>query len=160
MYNTSYIRIARLFPRQSFNFTKFCCKRAYRKWTSLVPDFFLHLSSIYFSPLLSLFLFTKIPFTSVRQYRSTVAFLVHSTITSRSPVKGLSGESSAIVYPFLIEPKNSFLSCAFRTALIQRSPLCITFGQVRWEGKYPLIFRSDLKIIVKWSFIISFRIRL
>lgn len=98
--------------------------------------------------------------TSVRQYRSTVAFLVHSTITSRSPVKGLSSESSAIVYPFLIEPKNSFLSCAFRTALIQRSPLCITFGQVRWEGKYPLIFRSDLKIIVKWSFIISFRIRL
>lgn len=159
MYNTSYIRIARLFPRwgQSFNFTKFCCKRVYRKWTSLVPDFFLHLSSIYPSPP-SLFLFTKIPFTSVRQYRSTVAFLVHSTITSRSPVKGLSSESSAIVYPFLIEPKNSFLSRAFRTALEISSLHHIWASKMR--RKYPLIFRSDLKIIVKWSFIISFRIRL
>lgn len=131
MYNTSYIRIARLFPRQSFNFTnalQTSISKVNQSRSRFLSPSFLY---IFLPPLPSLFLFTKIPFTSVRQYRSTVAFLVHSTITSRSPVKGLSSESSAIVYPFLIEPKNSFLSCAFRTALVQRSPLCITFGQVR-----------------------------
>lgn len=130
MYNTSYIRIARLFPRQSFNFTnalQTSISKVNQSRSRFLSPSFLHI----FLPPLHLCFFLRKYHTSVRQYRSTVAFLVHSTITSRSPVKDLSGESSAIVYPFLIEPKNSFLSCAFRTALIQRSPLCITFGQVR-----------------------------
>lgn len=52
----------------------------------LVPDFFLH---PFLLPISVSFYENTIYLASVRQYRSTVAFLVHSAITSRSPVKDL-----------------------------------------------------------------------